>query len=104
MMGQPVFAEMFDRLEYSVRTGSPAIQAVEPKGLWAYYESHPEEARIFGQAMMAKAAADIGSVLRSYDFSRFGVIADIGGGHRHLLPAVFDATPARRVCYSTFRR
>ena len=35
MMGQPVFSEMFGHLEYSVRTGSPAIQAVEPKGLWA---------------------------------------------------------------------
>ena len=96
MMGQPVFSEVFGQLGYSVRTGSPALQAVEPRGLWAYYESRPEEARIFGQAMTAKAAADIGSVLGSYDFSRFGVIADIGGGRGHLLRAVLETTPSAK--------
>ena len=93
MMGQPLFLELFAHLEHSVRTGAPAIQAVEPQGMWAYYQSRPEEARIFGQAMTAKAAGDIGSVLSSYDFSRFGVIADIGGGRGHLLRAVLDAAP-----------
>ena len=94
MMGQPVFSQIFAELGYSVRTSSPAIQAVEPKGLWAYYESRPEEAEIFGQAMTAKAAADIGSVLRSYDFSKFDTIADVGGGRGHLLRGVLDATPS----------
>jgi C-methyltransferase len=36
MMGQPVFVELFGHLEHSVRTGAPAMQAVEPEGLWAY--------------------------------------------------------------------
>ena len=94
LMGQPAFSQIFAELGYSVRTGSPAIQAVEPKGLWAYYESRPEEAEIFGQAMTAKAAADIGSVLRSYDFSKFDTIADVGGGRGHLLRGVLDATPS----------
>lgn len=93
MMGQPVFLELFGHLEHSVRTGAPAIHTVEPEGLWAYYESRPEQARIFGQAMTAKAAGDIGSVLGSYDFSRFDVIADVGGGRGHLLRAVLDSAP-----------
>ena len=42
--------------------------------------------------MTAKAAADIASVLGAFDFDRFGVIADIGGGRGHLLQAVLDAT------------
>jgi C-methyltransferase len=40
--------------------------------------------------MTAKAAGDIGSVLGSYDFSGFAVVADIGGGRGHLLRAVLD--------------
>lgn len=44
--------------------------------------------------MTAKAAADIASVLEAYDFSRFGRIADIGGGRGHLLRAVLEAVPA----------
>jgi hypothetical protein len=93
MMGQPVFSDTFGQLGYSVRTGSPAIKTIEPTGLWGYYQSRPEEAKVFGQAMTAKAAADIASILGAFDFNRFGVIADIGGGRGHLLQAVLDATP-----------
>ena len=96
MMGLPVFWTSLARLDHSVRTGSPAMNLVEPKGLWAYFQDHPGEAQIFGQAMTAKAGADIAAVLGAYDFSRFGTIADIGGGRGHLLRAVLDAVPAAR--------
>lgn len=94
MMGLPVIAGSFARLEHSARTGSPALEQVAAEGLWPYLQDHPREAEIFGQAMTAKAAADIAAVLDGYDFSRFAVIADIGGGRGHLLRAVLDAVPA----------
>ena len=93
MMGMPVIRASFDQLEHSVRTGSPAIQLAAEDGLWPYLVGHPEEAHIFGQAMTAKAAADIAAVLGAYDFGRFDTIADIGGGRGHLLRAVLDAVP-----------
>ena len=93
MMGLPVFSTTFANLEHSVRTGSPALDTVEPRGLWAYNQEHPDEALIFGQAMTAKAVADIAAILDAYDFSRFRTIADIGGGRGHLLRAVLDAAP-----------
>ncbi len=91
MMGLPVFSASFSRLDHSVRTGSPALEQVAPEGLWPYLQDHPREAEIFGQAMTGKAAADIAAVLGGYDFSRFGTIADIGGGRGHLLLAVLEA-------------
>ena len=94
MMGLPVFAATFDQLEHSVRTGSPAVELVAPEGLWPYLQEHPGEAEVFGQAMTAKAAADIAAILAAYDFSRFRTIADIGGGRGHLLRAVLDAVPS----------
>lgn len=96
MMGLPIFAATFDRLEHSARTGAPAIGTVEPKGLWAYLQDHPDEARTFNHAMTAKAAADIGAVLHAYDFSCFTTIADIGGGRGHLLRAILEAVPTAR--------
>jgi C-methyltransferase len=96
MMGLPIFAAAFDRLEHSARTGGPAIESVEPEGLWAYLQGHPDEARTFDRAMTAKAAADAGAVLGAYDFSRFATIADIGGGLGHLLRAILEAAPAAR--------
>jgi C-methyltransferase len=96
MMGLPVFAATFNALEHSLRTGSPAVELVASKGLWPYLQEHPGEAEVFGQAMTAKAAADISAIHAAYDFSRFGMIADIGGGRGHLLRAVLDAVPAAR--------
>jgi hypothetical protein len=93
MMGLPVLRATFDHLEYSVRTGSPAVEIVDPHGFWSYLEQHPDEREVFGQAMTAKAAADITAVLNAYDFGRFDTIADIGGGQGHLLRAVLDAVP-----------
>jgi C-methyltransferase len=96
LMGLPVFTATFARLEHSARTGSPAVDTVEPAGTWAYLQDHPDEALTFGHAMTAKAAADIPAVLAAYDFSRFATIADIGGGRGHLLRAILDAVPAAR--------
>jgi C-methyltransferase len=93
MMALPVMSATVGQLQTSVRTGSPALEQVAPEGLWPYLQSHPAEAEIFGQAMTAKAGADIAAVLGAYDFSRFGTIADIGGGRGHLLRAVLDAVP-----------
>ena len=93
MMGLPVISETFGRLEHSIRSGSPAVETVEPDGFWAYLQDHPDEAQIFGQAMTAKAGADIAAILAAYDFGRFPTIADIGGGHGHLLRAVLDGVP-----------
>jgi C-methyltransferase len=94
MMGLPLFTATFARLEHSARTGSPAIDTVEPQGVWAYLQDHPDEARMFGHAMTARAAADIAAILGAYDFSRFATIADIGGGRGHLLRAILEAVPA----------
>ena len=94
MMGLPVIRACFDRLDHSVRTGSPAIELTAGEGLWAYLMAHPEEAQIFGQAMTGKAAADTAAVLGAYDFGKFDTIADIGGGRGHLLRAVLDAIPS----------
>jgi len=93
MMGLPVFSAAFAQLDHCVRTGSPSLEQVAPEGLWPYLQSHPREAAIFGQAMTAKAAADVAAVLGAYGFGRFGTIADIGGGRGHLLRAILDVVP-----------
>ncbi len=93
MIGLPAIWSSFAALDSSVRTGAPAIEQVEPDGFWAYLGSHPAEARIFNEAMTAKARADVAAVLDAYDFRPFRTIADIGGGRGHLLQAVLDAVP-----------
>jgi hypothetical protein len=52
-----------------------------------------EAASIFNAAMSAKAQAHVPMIVAAYDFSPFGRIGDIGGGHGHLLSAVLAAAP-----------
>jgi len=93
MMGLPVYWRMLEALEHSVRTGTAAAETVTPGGAWQYLAEHPKEARIFDEAMIAKAHAQIPGIVGAYDFSRFARIADIGGGRGHLIRAVLRAAP-----------
>src|SRR5438132_237736 len=52
--------------------------------------------RTFNEAMVSKAQAEVPAVVAAYDFSRFGTIADIGGGRGHLLQAVLEADRSAR--------
>jgi C-methyltransferase len=94
MMALPVMWSAMTNMDHSVRTGAPALELTDPNGLWGYLQSHPEDAGVFGEAMMAKAQADIAAIVGSYDFGGFATIADIGGGRGHLLQALLEAHPS----------
>ena len=93
MFGLSAFWDAVGQLEHSVRTGMPSTDKVLPGGLWGYFSSHDDARRIFNDAMTAKAHGQVAGVVASYDFSRCATIADIGGGHGHLLQAVLAAAP-----------
>lgn len=96
MFGLPLFWDSFGGLAHSLHTLAPAVELVERNGFWSYLQGHPEEARIFDEAMTAKARGDVAAVVDAYDFGPFRTIADIGGGRGHLLRAVIDAAPGSR--------
>ncbi|HVX17426.1 MAG TPA: methyltransferase [Acidimicrobiales bacterium] len=96
MMGLPLFPQVWSNLDHSLRTGKPSVEVSEPRGFWAYLQDHPDEAQVFGQAMAAKASADIAAVVAAYDFRGIASFADVGGGHGHLLRALLDHAPAAR--------
>ena len=96
MMGMKVHWDAYRELDYSVRTGKPSMDQVAKDGLFGYLHSHPEDGRLFHEAMMGKSFAQIGGVLQAYDFTGFGTIGDIGGGLGHLLNAVLETAPSAR--------
>jgi hypothetical protein len=96
MLGLPVMRAASEHFAHALRTGRPAVEVTAPAGMFPYFAEHPEEARVFGEAMTAKGHAQVAGVLAAYDFSPFGVIGDIGGGHGHLIQAVLKRTPAAR--------
>jgi hypothetical protein len=96
MIGGPPNWDAFGQLEHTARTGETAVDQVVQGGLWSFYAKNPRIGTIFNQAMTAKSHADIAAILPIYDFSGFRTIADIAGGHGHLLRAILKATPAAR--------
>jgi hypothetical protein len=63
----------------SVRTGEPAADRILGMPLFDYYAAHPEASGIHDEAMAETSALSSPPILRSYDFSRFRCVVDVGG-------------------------
>ena len=81
----------YGNLLHSVRTGEPAFDAVHGRGFFDHLQEDAIAARSFNAAMTSYSAQETAAVTAAYDFSRFGTIADIGGGHGRLLSAMLRA-------------
>jgi hypothetical protein len=96
MLGSRIMWMAAGELGHSLRTGQTAMAQVAPEGIWSHFKEHPDEAHVFDAAMTAKALEDIAALIPAFDFSRYSLIADVGGGRGHILSAVLDATPGAR--------
>jgi len=83
-------------LAHAVRTGERAFDDVHGMRNWQYFAAHPETGAGFQAAMASLTAGVSGSVAGSYDFSRFPVVADIGGGDGTLLAEILRRCPQIR--------
>ena len=70
------YTEMLDTL----RTGKTALFERWGYDIWEHFRRYPERAAIFNEAMRSLTASMTPAVTAAYDWSRFRVIADIGGG------------------------
>jgi hypothetical protein len=68
-------------IDYSIRTGKVAFDKVFGKPIFDYLGDHPDKARTFDAAMVGVHGRESDAVLDAYDFSVFGVVADVGGGN-----------------------
>jgi hypothetical protein len=80
-------------LAESVRTGEVAFDRVFGQGPWDYFQQHPDEAATFNAGMTGFSQQMSGPVVKAYDFSGFGTVVDVGGGHGALLGAILTANP-----------
>jgi hypothetical protein len=80
----------------SVRTGEPAFPRIFGKPFFEYLADHPQDAEVFDAAMTQGIAFTSPALLAAYDFSRFQVVVDVGGGEGALLREILLATPGLR--------
>jgi hypothetical protein len=93
MGGREWHGRGWSELEYCVRTGKQAPDKIYGEPIFKYLEQHPEEARIFNQTMTELSAIDGPAVAEAYDFSGIKTLADVAGGHGHLLATIMAQNP-----------
>jgi SAM-dependent methyltransferase len=77
----------------AVKTGQPVFDRMFGEGVFDYLAKHPDEAATFNEGMTGFSQQAAAAVVKAYDFSRFGRIVDVGGGHGALLLAILEANP-----------
>lgn len=94
MIGDPRYQTVWGQLPDAVRTGGPRAEAVHGVSMWELLDRDPDYAGSFNDAMTRLTVLDWPAVEAVYDFTRFGTIVDIGGGHGQLLALMLGAAPA----------
>jgi hypothetical protein len=93
MGGLEVISRTWDHLEYSVRTGKPAIEEVYGKPVFEYLQEHREAAQIFNEGMTAISTIDSPPVADAYSFEGIHSLVDVAGGHGLLLATILQRNP-----------
>jgi hypothetical protein len=81
---------------HSVKTGAIAFNHVFGMDVWQWRAQHPEDSRIFDQAMASLSSVVNSAIVSAYDFPTTGTIVDVGGGYGSLLAAILKARPQLR--------
>jgi hypothetical protein len=80
----------------SLKNGRPGFDQVTGENGWANLQSNPQTYPIFNEAMRDLSASISPAVAASFDWSRYPVIADVGGGIGSQLTSILDAHPSCR--------
>ena len=83
-------------LLHSVRTGEIAFDKAFGEPVWEFFGKHPENARIFNDAMTGMTAQAEQALHAAYDFAGVNTIVDIGGGHGGLITSILKRNPQMR--------
>ena len=80
-------------LMHSVKTGAIAFDHHFGMDVWEFFAQHPENAKIFNDAMSGMTAAVNEAIIASYDFAGIRKIVDVGGGHGGLITSILGKNP-----------
>jgi SAM-dependent methyltransferase len=92
-MGEEWHMRPWNDIMYSVQTGRPSFDHIFGQPAFPYLAEHPDDARIFNDAMTSFSASVVEAIVAGYDFSSIERIVDIAGGHGRLISSILKANP-----------
>jgi hypothetical protein len=81
-------------LTQALENGRPGFDQLYGHSAWKHLQANPEQGTIFNRAMRDLSASMTPAVTASFEWDRFPVIADIGGGIGAQLLNILDAHPS----------
>ncbi|MCK9219665.1 MAG: methyltransferase [Bacteroidales bacterium] len=92
----PINWNLMSNLEYAVKSGHDAFTNKYGEPIYDYLRHHPDEYSTFDQSMSNLSDLSLTPILNAYNFSKFPVIADIGGGEGFFLANILKRNKSSR--------
>jgi len=89
----PFHFHAYSALHATLQDGKPGVDHAFGKPLFDYLTANPEYSAIFNDAMTTLSVPAIAAALEAYDFSLYGTIVDVAGGHGEVLLSILKANP-----------
>lgn len=80
-------------LLYCVQTGDTGAERALGAPIFDYMSKHPDDARVFDEAMRGFSESINPAIVQAYDYSGFRRIVDVGGGYGGLISGILKAHP-----------
>lgn len=95
-MSEEFSLRAWGKLDETVRKGGSGFEHVYGEPAFQWMGKHPEEMQVFQNAMTGLSTGIAQTVVGVYDFSRFKLLTDVGGGHGIVVRTVLERTPGLR--------
>jgi hypothetical protein len=93
MMGEKYRDDGWAQLLHGVKTFETPFLKAHGVSHFEYLEKHPEDLKIFGEAMTSLSLNENSAIAAAYKFSGIRTLVDVGGGFGSLLAAILKANP-----------
>jgi hypothetical protein len=88
----PVLPAMLNQ----AKTGEQAFTKAHGMPLWDYLSEDEEQGVLWDKKMSVFTEQHVASIVKAYDFSSVGLLADVGGGRGALITEILKANPSVR--------
>ncbi|MHC4937441.1 MAG: methyltransferase [Planctomycetota bacterium] len=95
MVGDDLY-EVWCDLFHAVQTGQSAVEKRFGRDFFAEIATDLQKSQLFDRAMQEVHGGETALMLEAYDFSRFEVVLDVGGGNGSTLCGLLQAHPGLR--------
>jgi len=75
---------------HTIKTGEPSFLHTYGEGFFDYMAKHPASNARFNAGMSSFSSPDNLSIINAYDFSRYNLVIDIGGGQGSFLASILS--------------